>query len=153
MRTMSLSPLKQNSVHLTLTQESPSPLVTQQTIIQQASEIFGKQLLQAWNRQRTPQKLKRRFFEARASDSTSTSRIFLDHGGFQAWFAYFLATEGKAHFKGRHDRLSVLTAFKRLTSDEQANVARGIASVRPHHTVSNAIDKISRILSKEGRFD
>ncbi|KAJ1708854.1 hypothetical protein NYO67_8958 [Aspergillus flavus] len=151
---MALSPRRQNAVSLILAQGSPSPVaVTRQTIIEQASEIFGKQLLQAWNRQRTLPRLKKKFLETRALGSSSTSRIFLDHGGFQAWLAYFLATEGKAHFKGRHDRLSVLAAFTRLTSDAQANVARRVADVRPHHTVSSAIEKIPQIFAKQGRFE
>lgn len=99
-----------------------------------------------------PPRLKKKFLETRALYSSSTSRIFLDHGGFQAWLAYFLATEGKAHFKGRHARLSVLAAFTRLTSDEQANVARRVADVQPHHTVSSAIEKISQLFAKQGRF-
>jgi hypothetical protein len=139
---------RKDSVNLTLTQGSPAS--AHQVIIQQAVRLFRQQLERAWNRQRTPQRLKKKLLETCAADSKFTARIFLDYGGFQAWFAYFLATEGKAHYKGRHDKLSVLAAFARLTSDEQTYVAKAVAGVQPHNTVSGAIDKISRSFANDG---
>jgi hypothetical protein len=145
---------RKDSVNLTLTQGSPasvnSSTSAHQVIVQQAVTIFRQQLERAWNRQRTPQRLKKKLLETCAADSKVTARIFLDYGGFQAWFAYFLATEGKAHYKGRHDKLSVLAAFARLTSDEQTYVAKAVAGVQPHNTVSGAIDKISRTFANDG---
>lgn len=44
--------------------------------------------------------MKKKLQQARVADATRTDRIFFDNGGLNAWIAYFLATEGKAHFKG-----------------------------------------------------
>src|SRR5688500_7521320 len=74
-----------------------------------------------------PQRLKRKFLETRTSEATVAARILLDHGGFKAWITYFLATEGKAHFKGRHDRFLTIAAFQKLPLGDRINVARRIA--------------------------
>ncbi len=77
-----------------------------QSIIKATINILVQPLRDEWKRQRAPQGLKRKLLETRTSEATATARIFLDHGGFKAWIAYFLATEGKAHFKGRHDTVA-----------------------------------------------
>lgn len=75
-----------------------------------------------------------------------TSRIFLDIGGLKAWLAYFLATEGKAHFKGRQDRTATLAAVQKLSLGEKSTIAREVANVQPHATVSSAFAEYRRLL-------
>ncbi|KAF2194749.1 hypothetical protein K469DRAFT_650684 [Zopfia rhizophila CBS 207.26] len=121
-----------------------------QSIIEATIKIFAQQLKAEWKRLRAPQGLKKKFLEARTTKATATARIFLDHGGFKAWVAYFLATEGKAHFKGRHDRTVTLARFQILSLNARINAARGVARIQPHSTVNIAIHKIEKTLESGG---
>ena len=119
-------------------------------IIKDSLEIFEQQLKNKWARQKIPRGMKKKFQQTRVAQKTVTSRIFFDNGGFKAWFAYFLATEGKAHFKGRRDRSVTIAAFQQLSLADQANVARKVASKQPHPSVSEAIGNISENFEDAG---
>ncbi|KXG51301.1 uncharacterized protein PGRI_095620 [Penicillium griseofulvum] len=123
---------------------------TKLTIIKDSIEIFEEQLKNNWTRQKIPKGMKKKFQQTRVAQKTATSRIFFDNGGFKAWFTYFLATEGKAHFKGRRNRSDTIAAFQQLPLADQANVARKVASKRPHPSVSNAIRNISENFEDAG---
>lgn len=87
--------------------------------------------------------MKKKFQQTRIADATGTSRIFFDNGGLKAWIAYFLATEGKAHFKGRRDRSVTIAAFQQLPAADRVNVAKAVAGKKPHPSVRDAIHTIS----------
>lgn len=123
-----------------------------QSIINATINILVQLLRDEWKRQRAPQGLRRKLLETRTSEATVTARIFLDHGGFKAWIAYFLATEGKAHFKGRHDRAVTIAAFENLSSDDRINAARRVAGIQPHSTADVAIQQISQALKSSGKL-
>lgn len=87
--------------------------------------------------------MKNKFQQTRIADPTVTSRVFFDNGGLKAWIAYFLVTEGKAHFKGRRHRSATITAFQQLPVADKANVAKKVARKEPHPSVREAIRTIS----------
>jgi hypothetical protein len=115
-----------------------------QSIIKASIKIFAQQLKDEWKRQKTPRGLKERLLETRSSEATVTARIFLDYGGFKTWIAYFLATEGKAHFKGRNNRTNTIATFENLSSSDRVAAARRVEGIQPHPTTNDAIDKISK---------
>jgi hypothetical protein len=127
-----------------------NPILSQR-IIEGSITIFEQLLKNEWKRQWTPKKLREKLLEIHTSKSTVTARIFLEHGGFKAWIAYFLATEGKAHFKGRHDRTISLAEFQKLSVDDLINAARRVACIQPHPTVEDAIRKISEALLRDSK--
>lgn len=129
------------------TEDSPSEIGE---ITEAAFQVFARQLEVAWTRQRTPKRLKKRLLETRTTDNTHTARVFLDHGGFKAWLAYFLATEGKVHFNGRQRRNHIITEFNQLSQDERIKTAHRFTAFQPHQTVDMAIQKIVESLSKLG---
>jgi hypothetical protein len=84
---------------------------TKASIIAAAVKIFAQQV-QQWNRKRAPRGIQKKLEATRTADQTTTARILLDYGGFVAWLAYSLATDGKAHFNGRLHRDNTINAFK-----------------------------------------
>ena len=120
-----------------------------QRIIEDSINIFAQQLQIKWTRQRAPQGLRERLLETRNSEATVTARILLDHGGFKAWMAYFLATNGKAHFKGRHERDTTIAEFQKLSTDDRINAARRVADIQPDPATENAIHNISEAFIRD----
>lgn len=122
-------------------------------ITEAAFRIFAQQLEVEWNRQRTPKQLKKRLLETRTTGDVHTARIFLDHGGFKAWLAYFLATEGRVHFKGRQRMSHIIAEFNKLPQDERIKTAQRFTAFQPHQTADKAIQRIFESLSKLGNGD
>jgi hypothetical protein len=120
-----------------------------QRIIEDSIKIFAQQLEKEWNRQRAPQRLREKLLGARTSEATVTARIFLDHGGFKTWMAYFLATEGRVHFKGRYNRMNTIASFQKLSLRDRINAARRVAGIQPHPTAHDAIRNISEALIRD----
>lgn len=151
---MDVESSSQNSTEETLDDQTSIHSIeassTKLTIIKDSVEIFEEQLKNNWARKKIPKGMKKKFQQTRVAQKTATSRIFFDNGGFKAWFTYFLATEGKAHFKGRRNRSDTIAAFQQLPLADQANVARKVASKRPHPSVSNAIRNISENFQDAG---
>jgi hypothetical protein len=112
--------------------------------------IFEQQLRNKWVRQKIPKGMKKKLQQTRIADATGTARIFFDNGGLKAWIAYFLATEGKAHFKGRHDRSVTIAAFQQLPVADKVKVAKAVAGKQPHSSVREAIRIISRTFEDAG---
>jgi len=83
---------------------------TKDSIIEAAIEIFIKQI-KKWDRKRASPGVVKKFATTRVAKETNTARIFLDHGSFAAWLAYFLSTEGTAHFRGRLERDNTVKDF------------------------------------------
>ncbi|KAA8652767.1 uncharacterized protein ATNIH1004_001672 [Aspergillus tanneri] len=127
--------------------------VLDQRIIEDSIKVFEQQLEKSWARQRAPRGLKKHFLGTRTSDASVTSRIFLETGGLKSWLAHFLATKGKAHFKGQHQRSTTLAAFHELSLENRKAVARKVANVHPHPTVSRAIHRISKNFTDEGLLE
>lgn len=153
---MSFESLSRNSTEMLDDQSSVCSIeisASRSTIIKNSVKIFEQQLKNKWTRQKIPKGMKKKFQQTLVAGRTVTSRIFFDNGGFKAWFAYFLATEGKAHFKGRHDRSVTITAFQQLSLADQADVARKVANKQPHSSVAEAIHKISRDINTGNVID
>lgn len=121
-----------------------------QNIIKESIKIFADQLETNWTRKRAPQKLRLHLLNTLNSEATVTARIFLEHGGFRAYVAYFLATHGKAHFHGRQNRAKTIATFLKLSLSDRIGAARKVADIRPHRTASGAIDNISAAFIREG---
>jgi hypothetical protein len=122
-------------------------------ITEAAFRILAQQLEVAWTRQRIPKQLKKRLLETRTTGDAHTARIFLDHGGFKAWLAYFLATEGKVHFKGRQRRSHIIAGFNKLPQGERIKMAQRFTAFQPHQSADKAIQRIFKSLSTLGNGD
>lgn len=99
---------------------------TKDSLIDNAIDIFMKPIKE-WDRTRAPRGLGNKLTTTRAAEETNTSRIFLDHGGLEAWLAYSLATEGKTHFPGRHEMSKTVKAFQALPFDDRSRAAVRLA--------------------------
>jgi hypothetical protein len=121
-----------------------STSTSNQSIIEASIKIFAQQLEDEWKRQKAPRGLKEKLLETRSSEATVTARIFFEYGGFKTWIAYFLATEGKAHFKGRNNRINTIATFENLSLSDRIAAARRVAGIQPHPTANDAIDNISK---------
>lgn len=84
---------------------------------------------------------------------SSHGKNVLDHGGFKAWLANFLATERKFHFKGRHRRSLIIADFEKVSQDKRIRMAQKLAALQPHQTADKAIHKMHRCLSNIGNDD
>lgn len=94
--------------------------------------------------------MKKKFQQTRIADASATTRVFFDSGGLKAWIAHFLATEGKAHFKGRHDRSVTIAAFQKLSVVDKENIAKAVANKQPHPSVEEAIRNIAESFQNAG---
>lgn len=122
---------------------------TKASIIAAATEVFTRQIKQ-WKRKRAPPGLEEKLRATRNADRTTTARILLDYGGFVAWIAYSLATEGKAHFKGRLHQENIIKAFKALPFKDRLNTARALAHLELSHETRRHILRISSRLEDKG---
>ena len=122
---------------------------TKDSIIEAAIKIFIEQI-EKWDRKRAPPGLGKKLATTRAAEQTNTARIFLDHGGFTAWLAYSLATEGKAHFHGRLERDNTIKAFQALPFNDRLRTAERVAGKEIPTTVSEHIHAISKRLEDKG---
>jgi hypothetical protein len=125
--------------------DSEANSTSSDTIVDKSIKIFRKYLENEWAHQRLPKGLRGKLAEAYTCEETVTARIFLDYGGIKAWAAYFRATEGKAHFKGRLHQSVTITAFERLSADDRRLAATKVAGFRAHSTVVDVIDKIPHV--------
>ncbi|PGG94933.1 hypothetical protein AJ80_10085, partial [Polytolypa hystricis UAMH7299] len=111
---------------------------------------FCTEQIRNWNRKRAPPALGKKLARTHATESTSTARIFLQHGGFVAWLAYNLATEGKAHFQGRLKRHNIMQRFRTLPFDYRVGAARRVADFAIPVAVSEHILAIHKGLENNG---
>ncbi|KAF1963882.1 hypothetical protein BU23DRAFT_640222 [Bimuria novae-zelandiae CBS 107.79] len=132
---------------------------TKASIIAAAIEVFTRQIEQ-WKRKRAPPGLEQKLRATRNADRMTTARILLDYGGFVAWVAYSLATEGKAHFKGRLRQENTIKAFKALPFKDRVNTARTLArlelssATRRHiYHISSRLEDKATSASLEGVAD
>jgi hypothetical protein len=111
-------------------------------IIEDSVILLVSQLENPWRRQYLPKGIQDRLLKARASESSATERILLDHGGIETWVAYFRATHGKLHFRGRKSQTAIIADFHRLSEDHRIGVARRVAVSRPHCSVVSIIERL-----------
>ncbi|KFX86076.1 hypothetical protein V490_09241 [Pseudogymnoascus sp. VKM F-3557] len=129
---------------------SPSQnFTTKDSIIEAAIKIFTEQI-EKWDRKRAPPGLAKKLATTRAAEQTNTARIFFDYGGFAAWLAYSLATEGKAHFHGRLERDNIIKAFQALPFNDRLRTAERVAGVETPTAVSEHINAIIKRLEDKG---
>ncbi|KAL5313253.1 hypothetical protein ACEPPN_018986 [Leptodophora sp. 'Broadleaf-Isolate-01'] len=122
---------------------------TKASIIAAAIKVFAQQI-QQWNRKRAPPGLEKKLEATRIADRTTTARILLEYGGFEAWLAYSLATEGKAHFNGRLHQENTIKAFKALPFNDRVNTAQRLAQLELPTAARRHIYRISRRLESKG---
>jgi hypothetical protein len=122
---------------------------TKDSIIEAAIKIFIEQI-EKWDRKRAPPGLGKKLATTHAAEQTNTARIFLDHGGFAAWLAYSLATEGKAHFHGRLERDNTIKTFQALPFNDRLRTAERVAGKEIPTAVSEHIHAISKRLEDKG---
>lgn len=139
----------------TIVMDSTAPHLHQDTgtkasIIRAATEVFARQI-QQWDRKRAPRMLEPKLTAARNADQTTTARILLDHGGFVAWLAYFLATEGTAHFNGRLRQDNSIKAFRALPFNDRVRTARHLAHLKVPSAAEIHIRRIRRRLEDKGK--
>jgi hypothetical protein len=98
--------------------------------------------------ERTPQDLKRLWELARQEGVDSTARIFLEEGGFVAWFVYYLAknaSELQAHFHGKAD----LSNLIRDLGSESVECRKQLAGEIGSAISSDVKQKIDRVYDKK----
>lgn len=132
--------------NIAITDSIEPNFTSNQKVVEASIKIFAEQLENEWRHQRAPRRLRQKLLETRTSKATETARIFLDYGGFKTWMAYFLATEGKAHFKGRHNRTNTIATFQKLSLDDRIDAARSVGGIQPHPTASKAIHNLTEAL-------
>ena len=113
-------------------------------------KFFGDYLHTPWDRGRTPKGLRKKLAEATTSRIQSTAGIFWLHGGFKAWFTYFLVNNTLSYTKGRKTRRNTLFKFERLPVAERIAVAEAVGATQPHPTVVTALDEITLTLEAQG---
>jgi hypothetical protein len=128
---------------------SSQNVVTKTSLIAAAIEVFTQQI-QQWKRKRAPPGLEKKLKSTRIADRTTTSRILLDYGGFVAWLAYCLATDGKAHFNGRLRQDNIIKAFEALPFNDRVNAAGSLARLDLAPAAKAHIQRISRRLEDKG---
>jgi len=128
---------------------SSQNISTKASIIAAAVEVFAQQT-QQWKRKRAPPGLEKKLKATRIADRTTTARILLDYGGFGAWLAYTLATEGKAHFNGRLHQENTIKTFKALPFSDRVNAAQRLARLELSPEATSHIYRISRRLEDKG---
>lgn len=110
-------------------------------------QIFQCHLLSEWTRTKTPYGLSEALESAQhdlSQEPKETAAIFLKCG-FQAWLAYFLATQYQGHhYKGQRETLNTITAFDQLPCEDRTIVAAAVNSIESHETVRDAIAKLTQ---------
>ncbi|KAH6953739.1 hypothetical protein BKA56DRAFT_604803 [Ilyonectria sp. MPI-CAGE-AT-0026] len=103
-----------------------------QELIESLVTLFSSFLSSEWTRKRAPYRLRESIQSTRSSPPDSSSRIFLDRGGFKAWLAYFFATTGEAHFSGRQARQQLIAELHKLPVEERARIAQRVTASDIH---------------------
>ncbi|KAB5514947.1 hypothetical protein GE09DRAFT_1179690 [Coniochaeta sp. 2T2.1] len=101
-----------------------------------------------WTVKRLPYKFLEPWKTAESSPPESTCRIFLDHG-FKAWVAYFRASTGEGHFRGRGDRRKLIDAVEQLSVEHKRAIARNVATIRPHPSTEGKIMLMEQAVSDQ----
>jgi hypothetical protein len=114
-----------------------------QSTVEASINILKRQLKHEWDREKLPWGLEERLSKARTYESNHTERILLDHGGDEAWVAYFRATHGKVHFKGQLSQYTTIAAFQQLSAGDRKCIARRLKGTRPHSTIARIIEQTS----------
>ncbi|PVH68582.1 hypothetical protein DL98DRAFT_522677 [Cadophora sp. DSE1049] len=92
------------------------------------------------NLQRVPKGAEKALAEAPKLKNTTTERIFLDHGGKQAWLAFY----GVTKFTRRVSERTTIKSFRKLSVKTQKEVARRVGGFSKHPSIATAIDRLSQ---------
>ncbi|KAF1962873.1 hypothetical protein CC80DRAFT_99430 [Byssothecium circinans] len=123
-----------------------SQIADRERIISEATEVCMRHLQSEWGFSKAPRLLVQQFQQARLGGETDTARIFLD-AGFQAWFAYFLATkssQGGSHYTGQRAEQHTISALQQLSTTDKKTVATALANTEVHATVQAAIEELTK---------
>lgn len=102
-----------------------------ESIIKASIAIFKGHLLQ--RRQRAPRGSETALAKAYALEETTTERIFLDHGGKEAWLAFYCARQHPT-----------IASFRQASAADKIDVAREVHNSVKDPSVADIIDKLSR---------
>jgi len=98
----------------------------------------------------TPKRLATAYQDVTKAQSTSTEKIFLDAGGFSAWFAYFLtkrAANSTTHFDGQAACIQQLGTIDALSPEERLQLAQQVQQAIPSDTqnkFNGVFDKVAK---------
>jgi hypothetical protein len=109
-----------------------------QSIIKTSVAIITGQLQQ--DRKRLPKGAEKALAKASTLEETTTARIFLDHGGKEAWLAFYCAV----HFSRKNSERTAIASFLQASAADQKEVARRVHGSVKHPSIANAIDKLSQ---------
>ena len=103
--------------------------------------------------ERAPHRLGESWRSAQQEEGGSTARIFLDEGGFAAWFVYVLAknaSQSRAHFQGKADICQLITNLERESAASRKQLAADVRSEIPSE-VRQKIDGVYEKKIKQAR--
>lgn len=117
-------------------------------VVAELTALLQNYLKSPWTRERTPKNLYKRLQNAR-EEQNSTAGIILEHGGFGAWVAYFLATANNVgHFKGRSAHVHAIEEFEKRDTNAKIAVATSVGGTPLHPSVKAALEDLGKQNSK-----
>jgi hypothetical protein len=109
-----------------------------------STTVLVAQLINEWPYQRTPNGFQEALEQARCAPQHATAYIFFN-ASFQAWLAYFLATNGSSrHHRGQSAAQKSIAALEELSVEDRKRVADTITKITPHPTVQNELENLPR---------
>ncbi|KAE9373834.1 hypothetical protein N431DRAFT_557794 [Stipitochalara longipes BDJ] len=108
-----------------------------QSTIEASVTILIRQLQQS--RKRLPKGSEDAFAEVSTIKETTVERIFLDHGGKEAWLAFFCETRLDLHNKKKSERDTIAFLCKASRAD-QIEVARRVGQSQIHPSIATLIN-------------
>ena len=110
-------------------------------ISETALELFRKQLTTECTLQRQRKSYLKYLNKAKASDETSTPRLFLE-AGTKAAFAYYAArrcAEDQCSYRGKANDAKLFQQVHTLPVEDQISIAKEVNAIVPHTTVQEAM--------------
>jgi len=92
------------------------------------------------NYQRVPKGAEKALAGISELKETTTERILFDHGGKQAWLAFYCVT----NFSRKASERTTIDSFHRLSVESQKEVARRVGHSPKHPSIATVIDKLSK---------
>lgn len=92
------------------------------------------------NYQRVPKGAEKALAGISELKETTTERILFDHGGKQAWLAFYCVTK----FSRKASERTTIDSFHRLSVESQKEVARRVGHSPKHPSIATVIDKLSK---------
>lgn len=97
----------------------------------------------------TPKGLAKAYQDAAKAEGVSTERLFLDAGGFSAWFVHFLtkrAAKSTVHFDGQAACTQMLKAVDETSAESRQLLAREVQKAIPPAAQSKFQDVFNKTI-------